>query len=406
MTVRRLVNSAAIRRLNIISVFHAIRENPLRSQSDLSRMTGLDKATTSAVVGQLLEEGLVERVEIGRPRRVGRPETSLIIAPGAGQFVGARLEPETIRIVTARLDGSILRHLVIEGSRDINEALVKLHAGFVRVVAEEEGALPVRGVGVGLPGVMDHSGSLVLAPNLGWRDAPIKSLLEKALGGEVEVDNDAKAAALAERLFGVCRDVEDFFFVIGHSGIGAALFLGGRLYRGSTGYAGEFGHTTVEIGGRPCGCGSRGCLESYCSEVSILEIAAERGRPLPDLASVIQATRGGDEVCRRILDEVGVHLGVALSNVVNLLNPSRVVFGGHLAALFDLIAPTLRRTLEENAMGPLKGDLRLLVSSFGQDAVPVGGVALAMEAFLSNRAQVIDMRPARPATQGGRHAAH
>jgi len=406
MTVRRLVNSAAIRRLNIISVFHAIRENPLRSQSELSRMTGLDKATTSAVVGQLLEEGLVERVEVGRQRRVGRPETSLIIAPGAGQFVGARLEPETIRIVTARLDGSILRHLIIEGSRDINEALAKLHAGFVRVVAEEESRLPVRGIGVGLPGVMDHSGSLVLAPNLGWRDAPIKSLLERALGAEVEVDNDAKAAALAERLFGVCRDVDDFFFIIGHSGVGAALFLGGRLYRGSTGYAGEFGHTTVETGGRLCGCGNRGCLECYSSEGSILEIAAERGRPLPDLATLIQAARGGDEVIKGVLDDVGRHLGVALSNVVNLLNPSCVVFGGHLAALFDLVVPTMRRALEENTMAPLKRDLRLLVSSFGQDAVPVGGVALAMEAFLSNRAQVIDMRPARLITQGGRHAAH
>jgi len=83
-----------------------------------------------------------------------------------------------------------------------------------------------------------------------------------------------------------------------------------------------------------------------------------------------------------------------------------VVFGGHLAALFDLVVPTMRRALEENTMAPLKRDLRLLVSSFGQDAVPVGGVALAMEAFLSNRAQVIDMRPARLITQGGRHAAH
>lgn len=403
MALRRLVNSAAIRRLNIISVFHAIRETPLCSQSELSRITGLDKATTSAVVGQLLEEGLVERIEPNRQRRVGRPETALVIAPKAGQFVGARLEPGTIRIVTAKLDGSVLRHLIIEGSRDINEALEKLHEGFVRMVAEDDAGRPVRGIGVGLPGVMDRTGRLVLAPNLGWYDAPIKSLLEQALGAEVEVDNDAKAAALAERLFGVCRNIDDFFFIIGHSGVGGALFLNGRLYRGSTGFAGEFGHTTVVPGGRLCGCGKRGCLETYSSEASILAIAAERGRPLRDLAAVVEAANAGDPVVCGLLEEVGRHLGIAISNVVNVTNPAAIVFGGYLAVVADLLLPIVRRSLMEFSMAPLCRDLELLVSSFGQDAVPFGGVALAMEAFLSNRAQVIDMRPSRSVV-GGRYA--
>jgi predicted NBD/HSP70 family sugar kinase len=404
MALRRLINSAAIRRLNIISVFHAIRENPLCSQSELSRITGLDKATTSAVVGQLLEEGLVERIEPPRQRRVGRPETALVIAPNAGQFVGARLEPGTIRIVTAKLDGSVLRHLIIEGSRDINEALERLHDGFVRVVAQDDAARPVRGIGVGLPGMMDRSGRLVLAPNLGWRDAPIKPLLEQALGAEVEVDNDCKAAALAERLFGVCRHIDDFFAIIGHSGIGGALFLGGRLYRGAGGFAGEFGHTTVVPGGRPCGCGKLGCLETYSSEAAILAIAAERGRTVPDMAALAAGAFGGDEVLRGLIEEVGAFLGMAIANVVNMTNPSAIVLGGYFAIVADLIVPAIRSALEANLMPPMRDGLEVLVSSFGLDAVPVGGVALAMEAFLSNRAQVIDMRPSRSSLGGARHA--
>lgn len=403
MALRRLVNSAAIRRLNIISVFHAVRENPLCSQSDLCRLTGLDKATTSAVVGQLLDEGLIERIEPNRQRRVGRPETALVIAPRAGQFVGARLEPGTIRIVTAKLDGTFLHQRVFEGSCDINEALNLLHDGFVRVVAEDDEARPVRAIGVGLPGVMDRSGRLVLAPNLGWRDASIKSLLEQALGAEVEVDNDAKAAALAERLFGVCRHIEDFFLIVGHAGVGGALFLNGRLYRGAHGFAGEFGHITVVPGGRPCGCGKRGCLETYSSESSILSLAAERGRQVANLHDVAAAVAAGDPVLVALIEEVGGYLGMAIANVVNMTNPSAIVFGGYLAEVADLIIPVIRRSLFENAMWPLCDELKLLVSSFGEDAVPVGGVALAMDAFLSNRAQIIDMRPAR-ALAGGRHA--
>ena len=118
--------------------------------------------------------------------------------------------------------------------------------------------------------------------------------------------------------------------------------------------------------------------------------------------SVVSVMQGGDPVVRQVLEEVGVYLGMAIASVVNMTNPAAVVLGGYFAAVADFIIPVIERTIRENAMAPLCKDLRLLVSTFGQDAVPVGGVALAMEAFLSNRAQVIEMRPAR-AIVSGRH---
>ncbi|WP_431860660.1 ROK family protein [Azospirillum sp.] len=381
------VNSAAIRRLNTIRVFHALRENPNCAQRDLSRLTGLDKATTSAIVTQLLDDGLVERTEPPRPRRIGRPETALSIAPSAGLLVGARLEPGTIRIVTTTLAGAVLEQAQIPGSTDLGTALRRLHEGIDAAVAAsrraDAEAPPVRGIGVGIPALMDRSGRLVLAPNLGWRDTPIRPLLEEALGARVQIDNDTKAAAMAERLFGACRGVEDFAYLTGHSGVGGGLFLGGRLYRGAQGFAGEVGHVTVVPGGRPCGCGKRGCLETYVSEPAILAQAGERGRTLPDLWAVAAAARDGDAAVRGVLEEAGRHLGFALSHLVNLTNPSLVVLGGNLSIVAELILPTLRAALDEHTLEPLRRDLRLLVSPLGPDAVPMGGIALAMEGFLS-----------------------
>jgi predicted NBD/HSP70 family sugar kinase len=385
------VNSAAIRRLNVIRLFHALRENPNASQAELGRLTGLDKATTSAVVAQLLEEGLIERAQGPRARRIGRPETALAIAPSAGLLVGARLEPGTIRIVSTTLAGTVLKHLQIPGSTDIHKAAALLHEGIDRAVAASGPGLPVRGIGVGIPGLMDREGRLVLAPNLGWRDTPIRGLLESALGAPVYVDNDTKAAAMAERLFGACRDVEDFVYLTGHSGVGGGLVLGGRLYRGAEGFAGEVGHLTVEPDGRPCGCGKRGCLETYVSESAILAQAAERGRAFTDLAALAAAAREGDQPLSALLAAVGDRLGFALSYLVNLLNPEMVVLGGNLSVAADLFLPALNRTLERHALEPMRRNLRLLVSPLGPEAVPMGGVALAIEGFLSAPAPAVDL---------------
>jgi predicted NBD/HSP70 family sugar kinase len=381
------MNSAAIRRINIIRLFHALRENPNRSQAELGRLTGLDKATTSAVVAQLLKEGLVARTETGgtgRARRVGRPETALSIPPSAGLLVGARLEPAMIRIVAALLDGTVVEHHQIPGSTDIGVAIERLSDGVARVLCAGGAGLPLRAVGVGVPALMDRAGRLVLAPALGWRDIPIGAMLQQAFPVPVHVDNDTKAAAVAEKLFGTCREVEDFIYLTGHSGVGGGLFLGRRLYRGAHGFAGEIGHVTVEPDGRPCGCGKRGCLETYVSEAALLARAQALGRPLADIWAAAEAARAGDAAILDLLEEAGERLGLAVSNVANLLDPELVVLSGSLAVVSDFILPALQRSLDRYVLAPLRSTLRLTVSPFGIDAVPMGGIALALEGFLAS----------------------
>jgi predicted NBD/HSP70 family sugar kinase len=282
------------------------------------------------------------------------------------------------------LDGRVLKTLQVAGSRAIDEAIGQLRKA-TRALIQSCGFADeaVKGMGVGIPALMDLAGSLVLAPNLGWRDVAILPRLKEAFNFPVYVDNDTKAAALAEKLFGSCRDVTDFVYITGHSGVGGGLYLGGRLYRGASGFAGEVGHVKIVSGGRPCGCGGRGCLEAYVSESSILARLAERGIELKDVWEIAGRAREGDERVLDILAETGSYLGLAVGNLINLANPERVVLGGNLAVVADCLLPTMTEAIAKSALEPSRKDIDIVVSPLGAESVPMGGVALALEAFLA-----------------------
>lgn len=383
MSDSRRVNPALIRQLNTARIFHAVRLHPGASQRRLGEVTGLDKATISAVVRALEEDGLITRT----PRssgRVGRPEVALEVAREGVALVGARLEPSSIRLMAATLAGEALHTLQIPGSTRVDDALDLLEQGFARLLREAGlGTGQVRSLGVGVPGLFDEDGRLAFAPNLGWHDVPIRSRLRNALDVPVHVDNDTKAAGLAEKLFGSCRDVQDFLFVAGHSGIGGALYLDGRLYRGAHGYAGELGHVKVRRGGRSCACGGRGCLEAYLSEASLLRQAAEEGLPARDLAELDGAVRAGDRAARTIVTRAAGVLGDACADLVNLFNPERIVLGGNLATVAEPMLSIVEERLSRGALEAPRGRCKVGLSTFGVEAVTMGGVALALEGFLS-----------------------
>ena len=378
------MNTSIIRQLNVSRVFHAVREHPGSSQREVVQRTGLDQATVSAVVAQLEREALLDRAPKPRRGRAGRPEEALSIAPAAGLFVGVRLEPRELSVVATTLDARPVAARRLSGSSDVAVAVRRV-GSVVREIACQEGVPleAIRGVGVGVPALMNEEGHLELGPNLGWHDVPILALLRAELPVPVYVDNDTKAAARAETLFGACRDVMDFVLVVAHSGIGSALYQAGMLLRGRSGYAGELGHVKVVPGGRACGCGGKGCLEAYASERAIVARLAERGRACVDLSEVARCAAQGDGEARAVLDDAAEKLGTVLATVVNLTNPDRIVIGGGLAHAADTLIPIVRRVLARDALPPSSNGIEVLVSELGDDAVAMGGVALAMEGFLS-----------------------
>lgn len=390
---RTKVNPALVRRWNTARVFHALREVGVASHGELVAITGLDPATVTAVLHRLRSDGWVRVADrearartphAGAPGRTGRPPVLLVLDEAAGMLVGARLEPGTVRLVATTIGGRPRAAWQGPAGTDPDGAVRALEDGVDALLAELGAPRSaVRALGVGVPALVARDGRVVFGPNLRWRDVPLRARLAASWSVPVVVDNDTKAAALAERLFGAARDARDFVLVAGHSGIGGAVHLDGRLVRGAGGFAGEFGHVTVEAGGRPCACGDRGCLEAYLSERAIEDQLRERGVVVAGYEGAAALAATGDAVALAVLGGAGAHLGRALADVVDLLDPECIVLAGALVHVAPYLTSAVERALAEPVLARHRGACRVLVSPLGPDAVPMGGVALAMDLLVA-----------------------
>lgn len=375
----RGVNSAWVRRVNAVLLMQALRRHPGSSQRELAVLTGLDKATVSAVTSQLVEAGLIARCNATSPvRRLGRPAVALEIPRSAGVVFGVRLEPDRIEVAAADLGGRIVDRESRPGSTDPRVAMRSLERAICRLKGRL-GPIPQRAIGIGVAALIDREGHLIFGPNLGWRDVPLAEIASEMLPAPVLIENETNAAAIAERELGSCTGISDFIYVSGHSGIGGAIFADGRLFRGADGLAGEFGHIRIVPGGRPCACGGRGCLEAYASVRAIIDTLAERGCPVSDIGEVAMRAEAGDATVLALLAEVGELIGRTLAGSVNALNPSHLVIGGKLTLAAPWMLAALRNALARAAMEQLAARLNIELSPLGADAVLMGGVALALQ---------------------------
>lgn len=378
------MNARLIRQVNTSKLFHALRQNPACSQRDLVALTGLDKATVSTIISQLEAADLVEKADQLSRGKVGRPETALNIPLRAGYLLGARLEPGTIRLILSYLNGDVLARHEEHGETDLESSIRLLSQGVEHILAQNELTVEkVKALGIGIPALIDDTGYLVFAPNLGWRDVAIRERLEQTFGLPIYLDNDTKAAALAEKLFGRAQACQNFIFLSGHSGVGGGLYLADTLYRGSSGLAGEIGHMTVNPEGQVCSCGNKGCLETYVSESAMLKALREQGLDLADVWAIKARAENGDSVVMQVLENAAYYLAIALANLLSALNPEKIIIGGNLAVIAPFMMPALNVELKQRALGkPLK-DCQLELSLFGSESVPMGGIALALEGFLA-----------------------
>ena len=374
----RRVNSAWLRRVNAERLLISLQQAPGSSQRQLGLTTGLDKATVSTITTQLCDAGLVERRESLSQGRQGRPEIALEIPATAGIVLGVRLEPDRIDIAAADLAGRIIDRESVEGEPTPAGSLDRLAQAAERLIGRNAGP-PCHAVGIGVPALIDETGHLVLGPNLRWRDEPIQTMAQERLPIRVLVDNDTKAAGLGERRFGSGRDIDDFIYVTGHSGVGGAVFIHGELYRGASSFAGEIGHVKVVDDGRLCGCGGHGCLEAYASEQALVRRLAEAGVMVGGAADIAQLAEAGNPIVLALLREAGDLFGRALAGTVNVLNPARIVMGGNLALITPYLLQPLRWRLQAMALQPMTVNLEITRSPLGADGVVLGGIALAMD---------------------------
>jgi len=282
----------------------------------------------------------------------------------ANYSIGVDLGGTNLRIAAVDEQGALLERITLDTQVKLGrDHVVRAMCGAVQqMVSKHRGPGTLRGIGIGVPGIIDmQTGMVHESPNLpDWADYPVRTEIEKQLGTRVILENDANSAALGEKWLGAAREVSDMAMLTLGTGVGGGLVLGGRVWHGMTGMAAEFGHTTVEPDGALCGCGNRGCLEAYASATAVVRMAKEaiaRGgttglsavRELSAKAVYDLAVQG-DPAAKRIFTSVGRALGIVLSDMVNALNLPMYVIGGGVASAWDAFAPTIFEELRRRSM--------------------------------------------------------
>jgi N-acetylglucosamine repressor len=383
------VDSRAMREMNRALVLEMIRREKTVSRTDLARRSTLTKPTVAAIVGGLIDEGLVHEVGFDiTPSRKGRRSRLLELNEAASAFVGIHFGVRHTSIGVADARGRIRATRTVDSfAGQFGRALRTLPA--IVKSALSEAKLPrsrLEGVGVALPGLVDQaSGTCVLAPNLRFYDVPVRAKLAEKLQAPTAVRNITHAAAIAEGRLGAAQGARSFAWVYVGSGIGAAIVVDGRVVYGKDGFSGELGHCAVLDNGIQCGCGGIGCLETVASGRAI-EAAARsslaaplrsgRGKKL-DAHDVAVAARAGDPEARRILARAGEYLGMGISYLLNLLNPEMVVLGGRVIQAGECLLDPIRASVARHAMR--SEGIPIVPSSVGDDIMLRGAVLLALE---------------------------
>jgi predicted NBD/HSP70 family sugar kinase len=357
------------------------------SRQDLSWATGLSTASVSNVVREFIAEGIV--TEAGSvDSDGGRPRALLQMDPDYGRVIGVDVGETRIRVemfdMTMAMRASADYHLDAQ-QQGIDVVVDRVNAGLASVLADGQCApSAVLGAGIGVPGVVEHEGdeTLVYAQTYGWDAVPLGRLLRPAGDFPLYIDNGAKTMGQAELWFGGGRDARQVVVCLMGSGLGASIVTGSPG-RGGTSAAVEWGHTTVEVGGRSCRCGSRGCLEAYVGAGAILD---RYGLSLPakDEESALAAlVTAGDQRAAEILEETALYLGAGIANLVNLFGPERIILGGWAGLLLgERLLPAIREAARENSLTHRFAQTSIELGRLGPDTVALGAATLPMERFL------------------------
>ena len=297
----------------------------------------------------------------------------------ASYSIGVDLGGTNLRIAAVNQQGKLLEKVTLGTQVALGRDRVvnDMCAAIQQVAGKHRDSGALLGIGIGVPGIIDmKTGMVHESPNLpDWADYPARNEIEKRLGTRVILENDANSAAFGEKWLGAARDFEDMAMLTLGTGVGGGLVLGGRIWHGMTGMAGEFGHTTVEPNGALCRCGNRGCLEAYASATAVVRMAREAMASGSAVALVRAADSDsefnakvvydlamqGDEGARKVFRQVGRALGIVLSDLVNSLNLPIYVIGGGVSNAWDAFAPSIfeelhRRSMVYAATAPDAGD--------------------------------------------------
>lgn len=370
--------------VNKSTILNKIRLSEPLSRAQIAQETGITPPTVSSIVKELIAENLVEESILGESRG-GRKPTMLLIKRNGHYVIGIDAGSNSIKVVATDLVGTILAETEIQILPHVSKKyfLQTLKEVVRTIFTGIEDKKKILGIGIAMHGVVDiSSGVSLYSSNSGLRDIPIKKELEKEFNVLVMVENNSRAMALGEYWFGDHEEVDSFVTINIGRGVGAGIVDKGRLYYGAQDIAGEMGHMVMDLNGRVCSCGNKGCFETFVTGEAIVRRAKEQIKEAPiDLTAedVYAYAKENKIEYLSVLEETGQLIGMGVVNLVHMLNPNKIVLGGGVLNSAEFLMPVICQTIQERALTQrARMNTIIEVSMLGENATVLGAAALLL----------------------------
>ncbi|HEY3437983.1 MAG TPA: ROK family transcriptional regulator [Actinotalea sp.] len=375
-------SQTSLREANRARIVSAVQQRGSLTQVELAGVTGLSAATISNIVKELAGAGVLHTSPTSRS---GRRAQEVTLARNLGLVAGVHFGERSLRVAVADVAHRVVaeQRLPLPPEHRADSGLDRV-AFLVEEMVESLGATigEVLAIGVGIPAPVDVRTGKVSSVGLmrGWDGVDVPEVLGRRLAVPVSVDNDANLGALAEARLGIARGLQDVAYLRVSHGVGVGLILGGKLFHGRSGGAGELGHVIVDESGPLCRCGNRGCLEALVSSGELLRRLQESHGHLT-LRDVVAQAQEGDQVCRDLIAQAGRDLGRAVATLCTLVDPEMVVVGGELAHAGDILLDPLRDVVDDRMLPSTAGPVAIEASALGDQAEVRGALVLALDTY-------------------------
>lgn len=367
------------------------------SRAEIARLASLSRSTVSEIVSEILPLGIVTQIGEGLSRG-GRRPIVLEFQDDACVILGVEMGATHVVVALTDLRGRVLtwesREHPVRTDPPGTRLLIA-HLCQACLAASAGAGRPLVGIGVAVPSPMDpaHPDRLSTIVLPAWKARLGLEDLARHYGVPLMVDNDANLGALAEHWWGAGRGVDDLAYIKVAMGVGSGHVIGGEIYRGATGVAGEIGHLSIDSQGKPCICGLRGCLVTLVGGPALVARAAELGAEFPEsrlagkkitVFDLENAALADDALALKVAQEAAAHLGRAIAGLLNLMNPSLVIIGGDLARLGDLLLDPLRETVKSRTLVSSVAAAEIRSSDLGERAIAMGAATMVLKATLED----------------------
>jgi predicted NBD/HSP70 family sugar kinase len=379
-------NRVLIRAINRSHVLNTIKTSGPIGRAEIARRTGLSPATVTSISAKLIAQKLIQEKAAGDSSG-GRPPILLAINPQGGYVVGIKLTESTAICALTDLDATVIAKtsVTLSGHKpeQVVDDLVQMLPPLIRKrnISKKQ----LIGVGIGLAGIVDADrGVLRQSPIYGWRNIPLRDMLQSRMRVPVYIENDVNTLTMTEKWFGHGQGLDNFLTVTVGRGVGLGVVVNGQFYRGQAGGAGEFGHTVVDPEGPVCECGKHGCLEAYVGDPALVRAAAEaaaRGAlpgPVETVDQLLDYARQGNPAARQIYARAGQLLGLGIANLITLFDPRKIIISGEGTRASVFLFDPMNESIRRNVLPGLFTENTVEVVRWGDDAWARGAAGMVL----------------------------